>query len=363
MKNLSILYDLTYANLKMFFRDKSALFWSLFFPFIIIGIFGMFDFASLGNSNVGLVYSENTAAYAEPVRAAFESNDSYKFFTGTKSEELRALENDDRVVVLEFTSNNERSKVDVNVYMGKENEQTGEIITLVTEKILADVSLQMMHIELPFEVNKEVVNTNNLRFIDFMVPGVIALALMQGALFGVIGAIVGNREKGVLRRIFATPLPKSVFLVSNITARTIISLFQIAILLIFAYLVFKIHIVGSFVLVIALSVLGSLTFLTMAILMSGFAKTSESARAMVMPVQMVFMFTGGVYFDRSVLPDWLYTISGFFPLTYLADTLRDVMIKGETLSSSSIQTGLVALIVWLVILVILSVRTFKWEIE
>ena len=362
MKNIRLLLDLTVANLKMFIRDKGALFWSLFFPFLIIGVFGLFDFANMGNNNIGIVYSEETQAYAEQVESIFSEGDRYKFHTGSLEEELNSLENDDRLVVLEFTLN-EEGKLTVNSYVGKENEQSGEVFTLVTEKVLTDISLQQQDIDPIFEVNQEVVNTNDLRFIDYMVPGVIALAIMQGALFGVIGAIVVNREKGVLKRIFATPLNKSVYLISNIIARTIISLGQILVILIVSYLVFQITIVGSVIQVVLLASLGSLTFLALAILLSGFSKTAEAARAMVMPVQMLFMFTGGVYFSRSVLPDWLYDISSYFPLTYLADILRDTMVKGATLTDQTIQAGIIGLTVWLIVLVLLSIKTFKWEME
>ena len=126
---------------------------------------------------------------------------------------------------------------------------------------------------------------------------------------------------------------------------------------------FDIKIVGSVVQVLGLATLGSLTFIALGILLSGFAKTAESARAMVMPVQMLFMFTGGIYFARSVLPGWLFTISGYFPITYLADVLRDTMVKGYDLSYSTIQIGMLGLTVWLIILIGLSVKTFRWEIE
>ncbi|MDD3661504.1 MAG: ABC transporter permease [Candidatus Dojkabacteria bacterium] len=363
MKNLKLLGQLTIANIKMFIRDKSALFWSLAFPFVIIGIFGLLDFASLGNSTIGLVYDDNTSLFAQQVQQVFEENDAYKFSTGSLDDELSALENDERVSVLEFTEDAETNTVVVNSYISKENQQVGEIFTLITEKILADISLQMKHITLPFNVNTEIVNTNNLRYIDFVVPGVIGLSLMQGALFGAIGTIVVNREKGVLRRIFATPLPKGIYLISAIISRTVISIAQVAILILVSYFVFGITIVGNLLLVAGISILGSLTFLAMGILFSGFSKTQESAQAIVMPFQMVFMFTSGVYFDRSVLPDWLFRISEYFPLTYLSEALRNVMVRGAGVESQAIQYASLGLLIWLIVLVIIGIKSFRWEIE
>ncbi|MBN2100781.1 ABC transporter permease [Candidatus Dojkabacteria bacterium] len=360
MKNLKMLFHLTIADIKMTIRDTSFIFWSLFFPFMIIGIFGVMDFANMGNNNVGLVYNKNTEIYAKQLKQVFEEEDDYKFHEGNIDDEITELKNDDRVIVLEFTES-EDGQVVVNTYMSEENKQTASIIMLVAEKILADISLQMKHIELPFEVKQNIVNTENLRYIDYMVPGVIALSLMQGGLFSVIGAIVVAREKGILKRLFATPLPKHVYLIANIGTRMLMSLLQIAILIIVSKLVFGIKIVGSIPLVAIMSCLGSLVFLSLGFLFSGFAKTSEAARAMIMPVQMLFMFTGGVYFDRSVLPKWLFDITMYSPLTYLSDALKDIMVKGYDLDNQNIQTAFIALSIWLVALVSLSIKTFRWN--
>jgi ABC-2 type transport system permease protein len=409
-EKLKMLKDLTIANIKMFFRDKGALFWSLFFPFLIIGIFGVLDFGGGAAGTIGLVYDEDTEAYAQQVKKAFEEEDGFKVAIGSLDEELDELKNDSRIAVFEFkkadtteleegsleveknqSQNNSgdsaestestqsegeteatdqqtpqsnisrQQKIQIKSYIGKENENTGNTISLIVEKMLSDISLKQQKIQLPYEFESEVVNTNELRNIDFIVPGVIAMSIMQGSLFGVIGAIVVNREKGVLKRLFATPLPKEVFLISNIINRTIISLLQICILLGFSYLIFRIKIVGSLGLVFLIAILGSLVFLALAILISGLAKTSETARSMIAPVQMIFMFTGGVYFPREVLPQWLFDITKPLPFTYLADGLRDVMVKGYDLSNSAVRESMLALLIWLVILTVISVKTFKWN--
>ncbi|MEA3357375.1 MAG: ABC transporter permease [Patescibacteria group bacterium] len=362
MKSSNVLIALTKANIKMYIRDKGAIFWSLFFPVMIITIFGVMDFSKMGSTNIGLVYNEDTKIYAEQLKKGFEQGSDYKFHKGALDSELTELENNDRSVVLEFNVT-EDSMVQVNSYIAKQNEQSGSIITMITEKILADIALQMQHIELPFEVNKEIVNTNDLRYIDFIVPGVIAMSLMQGSMFSVIGTIVVYREKGVLKRLFATPLTKSAYLISNIITRMFMALAQIGVLLALAYIIFGIRIVGSLWLVALLASIGSLVFLAIGFMISSFAKTSESARAMIMPIQMLFMFTGGVYFERSVLPNWLFNITKPLPLTYLSDLLKDVMVHGYGLGDKSIQTGTLALTIWLVVTVALSIKTFKWNGE
>jgi ABC-2 type transport system permease protein len=359
---MKTLVKLTIANIKMYFRDKGALFFTLFFPFIIIAIFGVLDFAKFSTSKIGLVYNEDTQEYAQAVKGALENiGDYYKIEEGSLEDEKQRLEEDDRVLILEFGTNSETRQVNVKAYMNKGNEQTAQAVFLIIQKVLSDFELKIQQTQPIFNVESEVINVHNLRNIDYMVPGVVAMSLMQGGMFGVIGTIVSFREKGILKRLFATPLQKSTFLVSQILSRLVVSIFQVVILLITSYLIFHIKIVGSLWLVALMSILGSVTFLSLGFFVSGIAKTSESARAIIMPIQMVLMFTSGTYFSRDVLPKWLYDITAYSPLTYLSDLLRDIMTRGYSLKDNDIRIWTLGLLVWLVLFVILAVRSFRWE--
>ncbi len=354
----------------MYFRDRSALIWTLFFPFVIIAIFGVLDFAKFSTAKVGLVYSEETEEYAKGVGEALSGiGDQYKIERSTSlDDEKKALVEDDRLIVLEFVTMQippeapmQTPKVEIKAYLNKSNEQAAQGAFLIVQKVLSDFEMKMQQVQPVFDVNSQVVNVNNLRSIDFMVPGVVAMALMQGGLFGVIGTIVTYREKGILKRLFATPLRKSTFLIAKILSRLIISILQVIILLASSAIVFKINIVGSLILVFAIAIMGSITFLSLGFAISGIAKSTESARAIIMPIQMIMMFTSGVYFPRDVLPGWLYDITAFAPLTYFADALRDVMIRGHDLMENNVRTAVIGLSVWLILFVILAIRSFKWE--
>jgi len=359
---MNILLKLTKANIKMYFRDRAALIWTLFFPFVIIAIFGVLDFAKFSTAKIGMSYTSETEEYAKGIKTALESiGDYYKIEEGDIETEKQALSDDDRLIVLEFKSNPETSKLDVTAYLNKSNEQSAQSVFLIIQKVLTDFEMKMNQIEPIFDVKSEVINVYGLRNIDYLVPGIIAMSLMQGGLFGVVGTIVTYREKGILKRLFATPLSKSNFLISQILSRLLISILQVMILLISSYLVFQINIVGNLLLVFLTAVLGSLVFLAMGFTISGVAKTEESARAIMMPIQMILMFTSGVYFSREVLPTWLYDITSYTPLTYLSDGLRDIMTRGHTLTDKNIQTAILGMFVWFILFVAVAIKTFKWE--
>lgn len=359
--NLSSLRSLTWANIKMFARDKGALFWSLFFPVIIISIFGVLDFANGGKTNIGMVYDETTKQVAEPIKDSYESNDGFTVTTGDLKTELNELENDKRTLVIEFKVNPETHKTEIISYLNKVKEQSANFLFLATENSLNKMALGMSKIDSPFVIESKTINVHELRNIDYMVPGVIALAIMQGGLFGVVGTIVNYRERGILKRLFATPLSKGDFIVSLILSRLVLTMIQVILLLLFAFLIFQIKIVGALWLVALLSILGGLVFLAMGFLFSGLAKSTETARALTAPIQMILMFTGGVYFDREFLPKWLFDITAYSPLTYLSDALRDVMVRGSVITDSTIKTASVGLFVALLVLIGIAIKTFKWE--
>jgi ABC-2 type transport system permease protein len=360
---MKTLLKLTWANIKMYARDRTALIWTLLFPFMIISIFGLLDFNQAPTSKIGMVYGSETTSYAKGIEEALDNIGNYKIEKGELDNERKALKEDDRLLVLELEPATESSKVSVKAYLNKASEASAQSTFLVVQNVLSQMDLQLNQVESNFELSSEVVNVNNLRNIDFTVPGVIAMSLMQGGLFGVIGTIVNYREKDILKRLFATPLSKSNFLIAQILSRLVISILQVVILLTSSYLVFDLRIVGSIWLVALLCILGSITFLGLGFAISGMAKTGEAARAIISPVQLIMMFTSGVYFPRDLLPDWLYDITAYTPLTYLADGLRDVMTRGYSLLDSETRTATIGVSVWLVIFVVLAISTFKWERE
>lgn len=360
MDKLKTLTKLTFAFTKMYVRNKMALFFTLFFPFIIILIFGILDFGKFSTGKIGLVYEESNSQIVSQVKQTIEKTGN-KVEEGTLEEEKQALTNDDRALVLQFVTDKQTGKVNVTGYINKANEDVSQAVFLAIQNALSRIELQMKQVEPMFNIKSEEINVHELRNIDFMVPGVVAMSLMQGGLFGVVGTIVTYREKGILKRLFATPLSKSTFLLANIISRLFISILQVIILLATSYAVFQIKIVGSLFLVALFSVLGSLAFLAIGFAISGFSKTTEAARAIMMPIQMVMMFTSGVYFPREVLPDWLYKITNYLPLTYLADGLRYITTRGYSLADKDLQIAFGGVVVWMFIFVVVAIVTFKWD--
>jgi ABC-2 type transport system permease protein len=198
-----------------------------------------------------------------------------------------------------------------------------------------------------------------LRYIDFLVPGIVAMMIMSNNLNGVAGQIASWRERGVLRRMQSTPLKSSTFIAAQITARLVLNVAQALIVLLVGSLIFGTQVNGSWLLLLLFVVLGTLTFMSIGFIIAGVAKTPESAGPISGVISFPLMFLGGVFFSVSSMPEFLQPIVKSIPITQLSTALRQVMNVGAGLGDLWLEALLLS--IWLVISFVVATFTFKWE--
>ncbi len=181
---------------------------------------------------------------------------------------------------------------------------------------------------------------------------------MQLGLFTAI-PIISMREKGILKRYRATPLPRPALVGSQITMRLVISLIQTFTIITLGSLVFKFHVQGSWLALIGLVIFGVLTFISIGAVLSAIARTQESGMSMVQLVNFPMMFLSGIFFPLDIMPTFMRPITAILPATYLADALRYVMLSAP--SAHSIVTDLTVLAAWLACGMFVAMRTYRWE--
>ena len=195
-------------------------------------------------------------------------------------------------------------------------------------------------------------------YVAFLVPGLIGLNLLTMGLFTVGMVTVAYREKGKFRRLAVTPLPKWVFLLGQISQRVTVVVVQTAVLLVAAWLGFKIVNQGSFLTFAALIVLGTITFLAMGFALSSFANTIETYAPVSNLVFFPMMLLSGVYFRLDSAPQWMQKAVFLLPLSPYLRMLRAVFNDGATLAGQG--AGLVVLGAWAVLSFVLAVKRFRW---
>lgn len=353
------LISMTRANLKMTFRARQALFWNLAFPVILLSLLSI----ALGNGNnfsvtVGVVGSGPVATATEQ---ALKGIKGVTIDTGTQAEELNALKKGNRDAVLIIGAGVPRpgAPLPVTLYYDGTNLSQSNIVVTVVSQTVNSLNQYFSRTPQALALHEQSIAAVSTSYIDYLTPGIVGMAVMTSSVIGISSRMVGYREQRILKRLRVTPLATWEFVASNVISQLVVVLAQVLILTGLATTVFHVHIVGNLVLAIGLAFLGGLAFLTIGFTISGLAKTEESAGAIANVVTLPMMFLSGVYFPISGAPAWLKPIISVLPLTYLVNGLRDVMVRGDTLSS--LTTDIAVLAVTAVVGFGVASRAFRWE--
>jgi ABC-type multidrug transport system permease subunit len=196
------------------------------------------------------------------------------------------------------------------------------------------------------------------RYIDFLIPGLLALGAMNSLLWGISYALIEMRSKKLMRRMVATPMKKSEFLISFFIARLLIAIIEAAILWTFAYFYFRISLQGSFLALATIFLSGNIAFSGLAILISSRTANSRIGTGLINVVTMPMMILSGIFFSYHNFPDFAIPIIQKMPLTMMADSIRAVFIEGSGMThvaaNSAILTGLG------VCCFIIGLKIYKW---
>jgi ABC-2 type transport system permease protein len=181
---------------------------------------------------------------------------------------------------------------------------------------------------------------------------------MQVGIFAAV-PLVADREKGILKRLSATPLRRWQLVGSNTIMRLLIALVQTIIIVGVGISFFGVEITGSLLLALAFVALGAVSFLALGYVLASFTRTEEAANGVTQVVQFPMMFLSGVFFPLEAMPQFLQSVARLIPLTYLADALRQVMVGGTPFAS--LWVCALVLLGWLVVCFAIASRKFRWQ--
>jgi ABC-type multidrug transport system permease subunit len=176
--------------------------------------------------------------------------------------------------------------------------------------------------------NVEPLTVSGTRYIDFLVPGLIAMGIMMSCMWGISYGMIEKRTKKLLRRMIATPMRKSNFLIALVTVRIGMNAVEAILLLIFAFLFFGISIQGSLWGLILIFLAGNIVFSGLAILVSSRTANTEIGNGLINAVVLPMMVLSGIFFSYHNFPDWAVVFIKKLPLTMLTDNIRGIFIEG-----------------------------------
>jgi len=351
------------ADFKQFFRDRTAVFFTFAFPIFFMLIFGLvFSGEEEVNYSIGLVKEEESVA-ASMITEALKNVPIFDFSEGTLDDMLEALRSGDlrAVVVIPqdiAASLHEQQATDIILYYDQTQTTSAQILLPVMRQVINEINRQMTQQPVLLNLAEESIQSHNLRIIDYMVPGIVAMSVLFLGLFGGL-PLVEWREKKILKRLGAAPLNRATVIYSQITYRLVLSLLQAAIIIVIARFAFNVQVVGNWFLLLGILLLGTMTFISIGYLAVSRARTTEGAMPIIQVLQFPMMFLSGIFFPVEMMPDFMRPILEAIPLTYLGDGLRQIMVDATPLYSMPVN--FMVLGAWLVVSMILTIRLFSWE--
>ena len=359
---------LSIANLRSFVRDRAALFWTLFFPITFVILFGTIFAGGDSNYRLGWVDQDGSPP-AVALRAAFAANAPVELTDGT-IEEARAamLEGDlDGILIVPAglgeaveaaNAGGHPDPISVTVMTDPSRTSTALAVQQIATGLVMSANLQLSGATPLLTVTTESLQTQRINSVSFFVPSILAMALMQLGVFAAV-PLVEQRQKLILKRLNATPLPRWTFVTSNVVVRLLIAAVQTALIIGIGMVVLGVEVAGSWPIIVGFIVLGALAFTAVGYVIASFARTEESASGMTQIVQLPLMFLSGIFFPLEVMPDWLRGVATVMPLTYLGDALRQTMVGGTPFAPLGVDA--LVLVAWLVVSLAISARFFRWQ--
>jgi ABC-2 type transport system permease protein len=356
------LYILTIASLKMFLRNRQAVFFTLFFPLLFLLIFGFMNFDSPMKLHLGVV-TQHPDGPTDQFIQQIGSMEVFRIHKGPLDTELKALKTGDRAVVLDVPDNllsgGGGDPKTLTAYTNASEQTAAQAVLSILDQCADKMSLAAAHARPLMNIQTRSISVHEMRYIEFLLPGVIAMAVMQMSVFSVAHVFVVYKEKGILKRLMATPMRPIQFVSANIITRLLIALVQTFLFIWLGMRIFHTHVTGAYWLLTVCVILGAVMFLGLGFSISAMAKTTESVPVIGNLVIMPMLFLGNVFFSASSMPAWVASWAKYLPLTFFANSLRSVMT--ESAGASSIARDLVGMTLWGIALVGLATMTFRFQ--
>jgi ABC-2 type transport system permease protein len=338
---LSSFYQLTMVRFRLFVREPEAIFWIFIFPILLaVGLGIAFRNRPADVLPVGATTTQLTQALAADKgltsKTLDEAAGTHELATGQIV--LLAIQRGDGVA-FKYDDTNPDAR---------------------TARLLADRAVQAAAGRKDaVPAGNELIHDVGARYIDFAVPGLLGLNLMGSAMWGLGFAIVDERKKKLLKRLVASPMPKSQYLGSFLVSRLGMLIVEVAFFLGFSKLAFGVPFRGSLWQLGLLCLMTSLSFSALGLLTASRAKTTEAVSGLMNLVMLPMWILSGVFFSASRFPAVIQPVVKALPLTAAIEAMRGNMLQGTGLQLMMPQV--LILLAWFVVPFAVSLRIFRWR--
>ena len=206
---------------------------------------------------------------------------------------------------------------------------------------------------------RETVSGSKVRYIDWAIPGILAMNMMFSGLWGIGYVIVRYRKNGVLKRLNATPIRAWEFLLSQALSRMIIMMSVTTLVYIGCDLFIDFMMVGNYALLILIMVLGNLSIIGFSLMMAARTASEELANGLLNLISFPMLLLSELWFSLDNAPQWLSSVSEWLPLTHVVRAARGVMLEGA--GFMDILPNLAALCAMTIAALVIAASLFRWH--
>jgi ABC-type multidrug transport system permease subunit len=314
-----------------FVRDRSALAWGIIFPLLL-----MIGFAIIFDSGDQDLYKVGTIGEA-----------SHPFL---ESRYIQFIPLEDQQAAITKV---ERHQIDLLLNLQQQRywiNSTSPKGYVVEKMLIASGGTPLQ---------SALVSGKEIRYIDWLIPGVLGMNMMFSALFGIGFVIVRYRKNGVLKRLKGTPLTTTEFLLAQIVSRLLLIMAVSILVFIGCDLILDFAMFGSYWLLLSVLILGALSLISLGLLVAARLKSDEVASGVANAISIPMMLLSGVWFSMEGAPTWIITFAKLLPLTHVVDAARAIMLDGAGLVEIGGQ--LLALLLMTLIFLFIGVKLFRWD--
>ncbi|MCW8907715.1 MAG: ABC transporter permease [Sedimenticola sp.] len=331
-----LLAILTARNLE-FWRDRSALSWNIAFPVLIVFGFA-FAFSTGGPDLFKVGVLEHSPA--TPAMARFTALEHIQFIPVEQVETA--------------VTKVERHQLDMLVdgasgrYWINDRSANGYVL----EKLLRGAAVEG-------GLSKQTVTGEALRYVDWLIPGVLGMNVMFSSLFGVGYTIVRYRKNGVLKRLKATPLTALEFLSAQVASRLWLIVSVTSLVYAGTNLLVNFRMYGSYLTLFLVLLVGTFSLICLSLIIAARLASEETANGLLNMISWPMMMLSGVWFSLEGSPQIIQQAALLFPLTHMINAARAVMIDGAGLLD--ITPELLIMLVMSALFMTIGARCFRWE--
>jgi ABC-2 type transport system permease protein len=343
----SPLGQLTLIRFREFLREPEAVFWTFIFPLLLAGGLGLAFRSRPGDvAKIGVLASAPAAAM---VTQALGGDSTIQLVSLDDTAAVTALRIGTVALVVVA-----RDSANVEYRFDQARTEAR------TARLLVDQALQRARGRNDaVTVTESLVSERGSRYIDFVLPGLLAMNLMGSGMWGIGFSIVDARKKKLLKRFVATPMRRHHYLMSFLAMRLGLMVIEVTVISAFGYFAFGVPMRGSLVAFGVACLLGALVFGSLGLLVASRARTIEAASGLMNLLMLPMWVASGVFFSAGNFPDAVQPVIQALPLTAVVDSVRGIMIQG--LSWPQLMPEFAIIGTWLLLSFTVALKIFRWR--